>query len=74
MDELKDAVKRKMSFAQTMRAVLWSFIGLRKGAEHESDMARLNPVHVIIAGLIAVAVFIAILITIVRAVVSSAAA
>ncbi|WER46343.1 DUF2970 domain-containing protein [Cupriavidus sp. WKF15] len=74
MDELKDAVKRKMSFAQTMRAVLWSFIGLRKGAEHESDMARLNPVHVIIAGLIAVAVFIAILITIVRAVVGSAAA
>jgi hypothetical protein len=74
VDELKDAVKRKMSFAQTMRAVLWSFIGLRKGAEHESDMAKLNPVHVVIAGLIAAAVFIAILITIVRAVVSSAAA
>lgn len=74
MDELKDAVKRKMSFAQTMRAVLWSFIGLRKGAEHERDMAKLNPVHVVIAGVIAAAVFIAILITIVRVVVSSAAA
>lgn len=74
MDEMKDAVKRKMSFAQTMRAVLWSFIGLRKGAEHESDMARLNPVHVVIAGVIAAAVFIAILIMIVRVVVSSAAA
>lgn len=74
MDELKDAVKRKMSFAQTMRAVLWSFIGLRKGAEHESDMARLNPVHVVIAGVIAAVVFIAILVTIVRVVVSSAAA
>ncbi|CAG9178433.1 hypothetical protein LMG23992_03751 [Cupriavidus laharis] len=74
MDELKDAVKRKMSFVQTMRAVLWSFIGLRKGAAHENDMAKLNPVHVVIAGVIAAAVFIAILITIVRAVVSSAAA
>ncbi|CAG2156146.1 MULTISPECIES: DUF2970 domain-containing protein [Cupriavidus] len=74
MDELKDAVKRKMSFGQTMRAVLWSFIGLRKGAAHESDMAKLNPVHVVIAGVIAAAVFIAILITIVRVVVSSAAA
>jgi len=74
VDELKDAVKRKMSFAQTMRAVLWSFIGLRKGAEHESDMARLNPVHVVIAGVIAAVVFIAILVTIVRVVVSSAAA
>ncbi len=72
MDEMKDAkdvIKRKLSFAQTMRAVLWSFIGLRKGAEHESDMAKLNPVHVIIAAVIAAAVFVMVLILIVRAVV-----
>ncbi|GJG95920.1 DUF2970 domain-containing protein [Cupriavidus pauculus] len=62
----------KASFAQTVRAVLWSFVGLRKGSEHESDMARLNPVHVIIAGLIAAAVFVAVLIAIVRVVVSQA--
>jgi Protein of unknown function (DUF2970) len=43
-----DPVHRKASFVQTVRAVLWSFVGLRKGSEHESDMARLNPVHVII--------------------------
>ncbi|AOY91880.1 hypothetical protein BKK79_08790 [Cupriavidus sp. USMAA2-4] len=69
MDELKDAVKRKMSFWQTLRAVFWSFIGLRKGAEHERDMARLNPLHVIIAGLLGAALFIAALIVIVRMVV-----
>lgn len=74
MDELKDAARRKTSFLQTMRAVLWSFIGLRKGAAHENDMAKLNPVHVIIAGVIAAAVFVAVLIVIVRAVVSQAAA
>ena len=68
MDELKDAVKRKMSFWQTLRAVFWSFIGLRK-AEHERDMARLNPLHVIIAGLLGAALFIAALIVIVRMVV-----
>jgi hypothetical protein len=28
-------VHRKASFAQTVRAVLWSFIGLRKGSEHD---------------------------------------
>jgi hypothetical protein len=70
MDDLKEAVKRKMSFGQTMRAVIWSFIGLRKGTEHERDMASLNPVHVIIAGLIAAAVFIAVLLLIVHLVVS----
>ena len=73
MDDLKDATQRKASFLQTMRAVLWSFIGLRKGSEHESDMARLNPVHVIIAGLIAAAVFVAVLVVIVRTVVGHAA-
>ncbi|WP_423194996.1 MULTISPECIES: DUF2970 domain-containing protein [unclassified Cupriavidus] len=73
MDDLKDATQRKASFLQTMRAVLWSFIGLRKGSEHESDMARLNPVHVIIAGLIAAAVFVTVLVLIVRTVVGHAA-
>jgi hypothetical protein len=69
MDAPNDPTRRKATFAQTMRAVLWSFIGLRKGAEHERDMANLNPVHVIIAGLIAVAIFVVVLIAIVRAVV-----
>jgi len=69
VDDLKDAVKRKLSFWQTLRAVFWSFIGLRKGSEHERDMARLNPVHVIIAGLVGVAILIAVLIGIVRLVV-----
>lgn len=69
MDDLKDAVKRKMSFWQTLRAVFWSFIGLRKGSEHERDMASLNPVHVIIAGLIGAAIFVAVLIVIVNIVV-----
>jgi len=67
--EPRDPLQRKASFAQTVRAVLWSFIGLRKGSEHETDMARLNPVHVIIAGLIAAALFVAILIGIVKTVV-----
>jgi len=70
----EDPAHRKASFVQTVRAVLWSFIGLRKGSEHESDMARLNPVHVIIAGLIAAAVFVTVLILIVRTVVSQSQA
>lgn len=67
-DKAKDALKRKVSFGQTMRAILWAFFGVRKGAEHDKDMS-LNPVHVIIAGLIGAAIFIGALILIVRAVV-----
>jgi hypothetical protein len=70
VDELKEATKRRASFAQTMKAVFWSFFGVRKGRDHDRDMAQLNPVHVIIAGLLATALFILVLLLIVRAVVN----
>ncbi|MBU6492271.1 DUF2970 domain-containing protein [Pandoraea sp.] len=66
MDDLKRAVRRKPSFGQSMRAVFWSFFGVRKGKDHDRDMAQLNPVHVIVAGLVGAALFIAILIVVVR--------
>ncbi|RDU99927.1 DUF2970 domain-containing protein [Trinickia dinghuensis] len=59
----------KSSFARTMKAVLWSFFGVRRRSDHEADM-KLNPLHVIAAALIAVAVFIAVLIAVVHAVTS----
>jgi hypothetical protein len=63
---LREAARRKGSFLQTMKAVAWSFFGVRKGSEYEKDVSQLNPVHVIIAGVIAALVFIAVLIAIVH--------
>ncbi len=68
--DLKQAVKRKASFLTTMKAVLWSFLGIRKKQGYEQDAAQLNPVHVIIAGLIAALVFVFSLIAIVKYVVA----
>jgi hypothetical protein len=70
MDEEQQVTRRKASFAATMKAVFWSFFGVRKKRDYEEDAAQLNPVHVIIAGLIGAALFIAILIIIVRMVVA----
>ncbi|MFS0755354.1 DUF2970 domain-containing protein [Noviherbaspirillum sp. 1P10PC] len=70
MNEEKQVTRRKASFAATMKAVFWSFFGVRKKRDYEQDAAELNPVHVIIAGLIGAALFIAILIIIVRMVVA----
>jgi hypothetical protein len=56
---------------RTIQAVLWSFFGVRKGQDHESDLQTLNPIHVIIAGIIAAAVFVISLILIVRLVVAA---
>ncbi|MFZ6719152.1 DUF2970 domain-containing protein [Undibacterium sp. Ji49W] len=70
MSDLKEASKRKASFLATMKAVFWSFLGIRKKNDYEQDAAQLNPVHVIIAGIIGALIFIATLIVIVKHVVA----
>lgn len=62
--------KRKVSFGATMRTVLWSFVGIRKSRDYQRDTEQLNPVHVVIAAVIGVLIFIATLIIIVRTVVA----
>ncbi|MGB9109139.1 MAG: DUF2970 domain-containing protein [Telluria sp.] len=57
---------RNASFGATMKAVFWSFFGVRKRKDYEHDAANLNPVHVIVGALIGVAVFIGILLFVVR--------
>jgi hypothetical protein len=69
MDDLKEASRRKASFGATIKAVLWSFFGVRKKSDYERDAQQLNPVHVIIAGIIGAAIFIATLLLIVKSVV-----
>lgn len=66
MNELKKASERKASFGATMKAVFWSFFGIRKRSDYEKDSANLNPVHVVIAGLIGVLLFIGVLVMLVR--------
>jgi hypothetical protein len=73
-DDPTPASRRKLNFFQTMSAVLWSFVGLRSGPDYRKDAERLNPVHVVIAGVIAAAIFVLVLLLIVRAVVGSATA
>jgi len=61
---------RKASFGATMKAVFWSFFGVRKRRDYEHDAANLNPFHVILAALIGVAIFIGVLLMVVRFAVS----
>lgn len=70
-DDNLDPTKRKLSFFQTISAVLWSFFGVRRGASYREDVARLNPVYVIIAGVLGMLVFVGILMLVVRWVLAS---
>lgn len=59
-------LKAKASFGASMKAVFWSFLGIRKRSDYEQDSASLNPLHVVIAGLIGAALFIGALVLLVR--------
>lgn len=65
-----DRRPRNLSFGATMKAVFWSFFGVRKRKDYEDDSANLNPVHLIIGGLLGAAVFVAMLVLVVRIAVS----
>ena len=58
----------RSTFIQSIIAVLWAFLGVRKGDGQKQDMASLSFVHVIIAGVVGVIIFMTILLLIVKAV------
>jgi hypothetical protein len=70
MSESNQPGKRQASFWASMKAVFWSFFGIRKRSDYEKDSASLNPLHVVIAGLIGVLLFIGVLVVLVRIAVS----
>jgi Protein of unknown function (DUF2970) len=73
-DDFKQATARPGSVVQTFKAVAWSFFGVRQASQYERDLAQLNPVHVVVAGVIAAAVFVLALVMLVRWVVGSGVA
>jgi Protein of unknown function (DUF2970) len=72
-DDLKQATRRSGSLAATFKAVGASFFGVRAGKHHEADIAKLNPIHVIVVGLVCAAIFVALLILAVKWAVGAAA-
>lgn len=62
--------RRKASFLASMKAVFWSFFGVRKRRDYEDDAVNLNPVQVIVAALLGVAILIGVLLFLVKIAVS----
>jgi hypothetical protein len=63
-----DSVVHKASFLDTVKTVLAGAIGIRRKDDHER--APVNPVHLVIAAVIFVVLFIFTLLTIVKIVLS----
>ena len=71
---VSEAVRRKGSLWRTVRAVAWSFFGVRKARDLERDTRELNPVHVVIVAVVAAALFVAALVVLVNWVIASGVA
>ena len=69
----KPVVKQvsKGAFFRTVRAVLWSFIGIRKSSDFQEDVATIKPLHVLAVGVVAAFIFVIGLILLVNLVVAS---
>lgn len=55
---------------RTIVAVSWSFLGIRKSSEFKEDTARITPLHILVVGVIAGFLFVAMLIFVVNMVVA----
>ncbi len=56
----------RASLLQTAKAVAWAFLGIRKNSDYQKDLGRLNPFHLIVVALLAVALFVGGLIALVH--------
>ena len=62
---------KQPSFLDVLKTIAFGALGVRRRADHERETMRIKPLHIIVAGIIAAALFILTLITIVRIVVAS---
>ena len=58
--------RRKGSIVATVKAVLWGFLGVRRNADYQSDIAKLNPIHILVVGVVMALLFVAGLILLVN--------
>ncbi len=43
----------RKDFFRSVKLVAWSFLGIRSSKGYEQDLARVNPLHVVLVGVVA---------------------
>ena len=71
-DPHPDPPTRRAGPLQIASAVFWGFFGVRKRHKLEEDVTTIKPQHIVIAGVIGAALFVLLLLLIVRLIVTNA--
>lgn len=53
------------TFWRSVRAVLWAFVGIRKGSESQADFAKIHPLHIVFAGVVGAVLLVLLLVAVV---------
>jgi hypothetical protein len=61
----------KASLLRSVKLVAWSFFGVRSNQGYRDDLAKVNPLHVVLVGLVAVALLVVGLISLAKWAVAS---
>lgn len=54
------------SLARSLKIVAWGLLGIRRAGAHRADVARVSPVTVVVAGLLALLALVGLLMAVVR--------
>jgi hypothetical protein len=57
---------RKTSFLHSVKLVAWSFVGIRSNKGYRDDLAKVNPLHVLLIGIIGALVLVVALISLAK--------
>ena len=52
------SIQRNGSWLSTVNAVLWGFLGVRRQTDYQSDIAKLNPLHIVAVGIVMTFLFV----------------
>ena len=64
-------MSKKTSLIRSIKAVAWSFLGIRKSSDFQEDIDKITPLHVLGVGLVAGLLFVVGLIVVVKLVVAN---
>lgn len=67
-----ETTERKLNFLQTVKAVLWAMFGVRRRDGLKEDVGKLNPVYIIITGVLFGVIFVTCLVYLASWIVSMA--
>ena len=70
-DGANTADKPKASFLRSVKLVAWSFLGIRSNKGYRDDLAKVNPQHVVLVGLVGAVVLVVGLISLAKWVVAA---